>query len=91
MAGFWILVDADVLNPLVMPAVGSPEPGGPGIDELAAFLAPLVSHPKALGMALTLYDPSLDPDRTCAARLVELLETLVERQGATGSPNDAST
>ena len=91
VAGFWILVDADVLDPLVMPAVGSPEPGGPGIDELAAFLAPLVSHPKALGMALTLYDPSLDPDRTCAARLVELLEILVERQRATGSPNDAST
>jgi arginase len=90
LAGFWILVDADVLNPLVMPAVGSPEPGGPGIDELAALLAPLVSHPKALGMALTLYDPSLDPDRTCAARLVELLDTLVERQGTTGSPRDAS-
>ena len=57
VAGFWIHVDADVLNPQVMPAVGSPEPGGPGIDELAAFLAPLVGHPKALGMALTLYDP----------------------------------
>jgi arginase len=75
--GFWILVDADVLNPRVMPAVGSPEPGGPVIDELAALLAPLVDHPKALGMALTLYDPSLDPDRSCAARLVALVETLL--------------
>ncbi len=73
VAGFWILVDADVLNPEVMPAVGSPEPGGPDIDELAALLAPLVDHPKALGMALTLYDPSLDSDRSSAARLVELL------------------
>jgi arginase len=72
-SGFWILVDADVLNPEVMPAVGSHEPGGPDIDELAALLAPLVDHPKALGMALTLYDPSLDPDRSSAARLVELL------------------
>ena len=71
--GFWILVDADVLNPEVMPAVGSPEPGGPSIDELALLLAPLVSHPKALGLALTLYDPSLDPDRSSAGRLVELL------------------
>jgi arginase len=73
VSGFWIHVDADVLNPEVMPAVGSPEPGGPSIDELALLLAPIVSHPKSLGLALTLYDPSLDPDRTSAGRLVELL------------------
>ena len=73
VSGFWIHVDADVLNPEVMPAVGSPEPGGPDIDELAALLAPMVDHPKALGIALALYDPSLDPDRSSAARLVELL------------------
>jgi arginase len=73
VSGFWIHVDADVLNPDVMPAVGSPEPGGPDIDELAALLAPWVEHPKALGIALSLYDPSLDPDRSSAARLVELL------------------
>jgi arginase len=53
----------------------SPQPGGPDIDELAGLLAPLVDHPKALGIALSLYDPSLDPDRTSAARLVELLAT----------------
>lgn len=78
--GFWILVDADVLDPRVMPAVGSPEPGGPGIDELAALLVPLVGHPKALGLAITLYDPSLDPDRSCAERLVGLLEIVLGRQ-----------
>ena len=44
LGGFWILVDADLLNPLVKPAVGSPEPGGPGIEELAALLAPLMHH-----------------------------------------------
>lgn len=64
-----------MLNPEVMPAVGSTEPGGPDIHELAALLAPLVAHPNALGMALTLYDPSLDPDRSSAGRLVELLAT----------------
>ena len=77
--GFWIHVDADVLNPEVMPAVGSPEPGGPDIDELAALLAPLVDQPKALGIALALYDPSLDPDRSSAARLVELLAQSLHR------------
>jgi arginase len=82
VSGFWILVDADVLDPVVMPAVGSPEPGGPGLDELGEFLGPLVGHPKALGVALTLYDPSLDPDRTCAERLVGLLEQLVGHRSA---------
>lgn len=36
----------------------------------------LVQHPKALGLQLTIYDPALDPDRSCAARLVKLLEAL---------------
>jgi arginase len=86
LSGFWIHVDADVLNPLVMPAVGTHAPGGPGIDELAALLAPLVEHPRALGMHLTLYDPSLDPDRSCALRLVALFETLLGHRAARGSP-----
>ena len=75
--GFWIHVDADVLDASVMPAVDSPEPHGPGIDELAALLAPLVRHPRALGMQLTIYDPALDVDRSCAARLVALLERIL--------------
>jgi arginase len=70
--GFWVLVDCDVLNPNVMPAVGSPEPGGPGIDELGPFLRHLMEHPKALGLAFTLYDPSLDNEEMCAERLVTL-------------------
>lgn len=85
-SGFWILVDADVLSPDVMPAVGSPEPGGPDIDDLAALLAPLVDHQKALGIALTLYDPSLDPDRSSGARLVELLEKSLLGGGRDATP-----
>jgi arginase len=33
--GFWIHVDADVLDPTVIPAVDSPEPGGLELDEMA--------------------------------------------------------
>jgi arginase len=74
--GFWVHVDADVLDPQVMPAVDSPEPGGPGIDELVALVAPLARHPRALGMQITIYDPALDRDRSCAARLVSFLEAV---------------
>jgi arginase len=77
LRGFWVHVDADVLNPTEMPAVDSPEPGGPTFDEIVDLLAPLVRHPRALGLELTIYDPALDPDRSCAARLVTLLETLL--------------
>jgi arginase len=80
--GFWIHVDADVLDPSVVPAVDSPEPGGPVLDELAALLVPLVRHPGAVGMELTIYDPKLDPDGSSATRLVELLERILGDRGA---------
>jgi arginase len=72
--GFWIHVDADVLDPTVVPAVDSPEPGGLSLNELAELLTPLARHPSALGMELTIYDPALDPDKTSAARLARLLQ-----------------
>jgi len=77
LRGFWIHVDADVLNPVDMPAVDSPEPGGPTAIEIVELLTPLVRHPRALGLQLTIYDPSLDSDGSCAARLVALLETVI--------------
>lgn len=79
--GFWIHVDADVLDPGVMPAVDSPEPGGPRLGELAALVAPLAKHPRALGMQITIYDPRLDADRSCASRLVTLLEAVLAHTG----------
>jgi len=75
--GFWIHLDADGINPTVMSAVDSPEPGGPTINEVVELLTPLVRHPRALGLELTIYDPGLDPDRSCATRLVTLLEKLL--------------
>jgi len=74
--GFWIQLDVDVLNPVIMRAVDSPEPGGPSAAELVRFMSPLVRHSKALGLSLTSYDPALDPDRSCARQLVSLLEAL---------------
>lgn len=75
--GFWIQVDADVLDPSAMAAVDSPEPGGLTPRELLRVLTPLVQHPRALGLSITTYDPALDPDRSCARRLVNILEALL--------------
>jgi arginase len=82
--GFWIHVDADVLDPTVMPAVDSPEPGGLTLDELAEVLTPLAQHPAALGLELTIYDPALDPDRSSAARLTDLLQRVLSPSVAPG-------
>jgi arginase len=75
--GFWIHVDVDVLNPRAMPAVGSPEPGGPMPQQLLTMLEPLVADPRALGLSLSVYDPALDPDRSCARQLVHMLTALL--------------
>lgn len=85
LAGFWIHVDADVLDPGVMPAVDSPLGGGLELEELADLLAPLARHPRALGMQLTIYDPSLDPERTAAGRLADLLERALGGTGASST------
>jgi arginase len=71
---FWIHVDADVLDPEFMPAVDSPLAGGLTLDELKEILSTLANDPRALGLQLTIYDPTLDSDRACASRLVGLLE-----------------
>jgi arginase len=85
LAGFWIHLDADVIDGSLMQAVDSPLPGGPDPEELGQWLQPMIDHPRALGMQLTIFDPALDPDGACADRLVRLLERLLgPRIGAAG-------
>ncbi|SFE44680.1 arginase [Actinacidiphila alni] len=71
--GFWVHLDADVLDPTVMPAVDSPDPGGLLPDELAALLRTLVRSQRCVGINVTIYDPDLDPDGAGAALLTDLL------------------
>jgi arginase len=71
--GFWVHLDADILDPSVMPAVDSPDPGGIGHDELVALLAPLVASPRCRGLEVTVFDPDLDPDGRMAGELADSL------------------
>ncbi len=59
--GFWIHLDADVLDDEVMPAVDSRQPGGMGYAELVELLRPLLRSGLAVGMELTIFDPEMDP------------------------------
>jgi arginase len=73
--GFWIHLDADILDIDVMPAADAPDPGGIDYPELIALLTPLVAHPRCLGLNLSIYDPDLDPDARYAAELTDALVT----------------
>jgi arginase len=79
---FFVHVDVDVLDPSFMPFVDSPEPGGLDPEALTALMTPLVRHPNAIGMELTIYDPRNDHDGRGAALLAGILESAFGVNGA---------
>jgi arginase len=73
-SGFWVHFDVDALDPSVMPATGDPAPGGLNFDQARWLLGTLVRDPAALGLQVTLYDPTLDRNGEAAGDLVAMLE-----------------
>jgi arginase len=73
LAGYWLHLDVDVLDPEHLPAVDSPDPGGLDPKELAALLAAL--SPAAVGAQVTVFDPDLDPGGRYAHLLTDVLAT----------------
>ncbi|GAA3174234.1 arginase family protein [Nonomuraea roseoviolacea] len=71
--GFWIHVDADVLDSSVLSAVDSPAPGGLSADELVGLLRGLLRLPGAAGFQVTILDPDLDEDGSQAALLADVI------------------
>lgn len=70
LEGFWIHVDADVLDDAVMPAVDYRMPDGLRPEELTAALTAALSSPLAAGMDVTIYNPMLDDDDHTAGRVL---------------------
>lgn len=79
--GYWIQVDVDVLDPIHMPAVDSPDPGGLSPDELIDLLRGLA--PGAWGASVTIFDPDLDPDGVHARALSRVIAEGFEDLGRT--------
>ncbi|MEU9339431.1 arginase family protein [Streptomyces sp. NPDC048290] len=71
--GFWVHLDADVLDPTVMPAVDSPDPDGLLPEEAVALLRPLLASSRCVGLNVTIYDPDLDPAGTAGALLADIV------------------
>jgi arginase len=71
--GFWIHIDADVLDDALMPAVDYRNLGGLSWEELTTIVRSAVASGRAPGLDLTIFNPALDPDGDLAARLVRFL------------------
>jgi arginase len=74
---FWLHLDLDVLSSDAMPAVDYPMPGGFDWEQLRRLIRPLVSSAGFLGMDVTIYNPTLDPDGSCAAKIVDFLSDVL--------------
>ncbi len=74
--GFWIHVDADVLDDSIMPAVDSRQPGGLSYEEFVEVLKILLASGQAVGMHVGIFDPDLDASGSIAidftAAIVEI-------------------
>jgi arginase len=71
--GFWIHLDADVLDDEVMPAVEYRLPDGLSWDELSAALRALMATGRAVGLNVGIFNPAFDEDGAIARGLVSCL------------------
>jgi arginase len=70
LAGFWIHLDADVLDDRIMPAVDYRLDGGLCFSELCKLLSILIASTHAVGMTITIFNPLLDLDGSIAKNFV---------------------
>ncbi|WP_328345938.1 arginase family protein [Streptomyces violaceus] len=80
-AGYWIHLDADVLDDAAMPAVDYRLPGGLTWQELETVLRTALSGGGAVGLDVAIFNPRLDPDGSLAERLTECLLRSFDGQG----------
>lgn len=73
LEGFWIHVDADCLDDAVMPAVDFRLPDGLSPEELQTTLTIALDSGRAVGLEVTIYNPSLDADGRAGRLLTDLL------------------
>ena len=67
--GFWIHLDADVLDASIMWAVDDPRPHGLQWRDLEEILHVAVGSGRAVGLQLTIYNPDMESDGACGRGL----------------------
>ena len=69
--GFWVQLDADVLNYDVMPAVDYRMEDSLNLSELSKVLRVLISSQYAVGMSISIFNPKLDVDGPIARNCIK--------------------
>jgi arginase len=69
--GFWLHLDADVLDAEIMPAVDHIVEGGLGWDELIHVLRRAFATGRVIGIDITILNPALDKDGSVTRRFVD--------------------
>ena len=70
-------MDSDCIDGTLMPAVDDPSPDGFTWEEARELMRPIVRHDRAVGMQVTIYDPTADADGTAGRALVEFLTSVL--------------
>ena len=70
LSGFWIHLDADVLDDSIMPAVDYRLPDGITFSEFSNLLKLLLLSKKAVGISITIFNPTLDKDGSITRNFV---------------------
>lgn len=73
LSGFWMHLDADVVDDAVMPAVDYRLSGGLSWDDLETTLQAAIASRRAVGINVTIFNPKLDGDGSIATAFVEAL------------------
>jgi arginase len=73
--GFFIHLDADVVDDTIMPAVDFRVPGGLSWGELGVALRIAMASGKAVGLEVAIYNPGLDKDGSAGRGLADALAT----------------
>jgi arginase len=81
LAGFFVHLDADVLDDAIMPAVDFRLPDGLSQRELVTVLRTALASGRAVGLEVAIYNPDLDEDGSAGRRLVELLKEALRDAG----------
>jgi len=87
LAEVWVHLDVDVLDDALMPAVDYRHPGGLTWQEATEILGGLLASDRACGLAVTIFNPRLDPGKGIAQRLSDLITDTVPRPAGDGGPD----
>jgi agmatinase len=72
----YLSVDLDVLDPSIMAAVGTPEPGGMTWDQVSSVVETLSKNRTVVGFDLTELSPRLGPE-ACAVTAAKLVHKII--------------